>query len=66
MTHHALSSDSAHQPSIKIPTYEITSQENIEIIHQQSLKILRTVSISSVDKGTLCLQIFRVGAIMTY
>ena len=50
MTHHALSSDSAHQPSIKIPTYEITSQENIEIIHQQSLKILRDLGMAFYDK----------------
>jgi trimethylamine--corrinoid protein Co-methyltransferase len=50
MTQHSLNSNSAHQPSIKIPTYEITSQESIEIIHQQSLKILRELGMAFYDQ----------------
>lgn len=49
MTQHALNRNSAPQPRIEIPIYEIASPAGIEIIHQASLEILRDLGMAFYD-----------------
>jgi len=50
MPKHATNSKIASQPTIDIPTYSITSQECIDVIHKTSLEILHKAGMAFYDQ----------------